>query len=433
MTLRLYSRDAKSKSIINEKWRNLVAEYVKDGRIKLDICEIDSMFLASTIEVLSSLNKSSASNSVILFGALKLPLHTRAANNEVVGKIFFSPKHLKRSDNSLLVEMHVYKEIVSNLLNMHVTPHLMRYIGYAKCDITQCVNTSQVLNSVIKEANESIGSKHPHVYQFHKMHMLLTERSKGRKLTDYIYKTNMSWKQWHAILFQLIFTIQCFVEIKFMHNDLHSGNIFIDSIPKTTFLYFVRFKNNITRVFKVTTEYFLRIYDFDFATFNKKSPFIQKFLTIGKNTKLNSDRYICLKMGICESVNWYTDLFRILTSISNANSPKELESWLNKYADITLLRNENKIFAKKGVMCKVKFNSSQCEKISPSIRELKNPLYILEKGFQDYELTDSINSTKVAHFQPHVYATPNSRVTFPPTSKKDYQVHLNQLKSSASK
>jgi hypothetical protein len=422
----------------NEAWRYRLAEYIKAGKFKLNICEIESMFLAETAKVLSPEEKGSASNSIILFGALKVPL--TAANTEVVAKIYFTSKD-PAADNSLQVEQHVYKEIVWNLLKMHVTPNLMLYIGYAECDLTHCSHRSALLREITDERDRSIKNRpgFQNRYDYDHLHILLTERSNGKKLKDYILNQgqgqgkikSLPWEDWYVILFQLIYTIQCFVEIGFMHNDLHAGNVFVTEIPETTFVYVVRFETE-TKMFKIRTKYMLRIYDFDFSTF-RSSPFLDKTLSIKQNTKVRPHSRMCQEKGVCQDVNWYTDLFRVFAGISKAERPRELRTWLGRYANMDLLRGDTAAtLTKKGILCKSPASTGNtpqhapCVKLVPSSNDLKPPLFILEHGFEIFE--SSVRAEYLVSHQPHVYATPSSRVIFPPSTKQDCSVHSANVK-----
>lgn len=421
--LSVYSNDPKISRANDEKWRFSVANYIQEGKFKLKICEINSMFLSSTTKILNSDEKGSASNSIILFGSLKIPL--KNSNKEVVGKIFFTPINKER-DNSLEVEYHVYNEIISNFLKYHITPHLIMFIGYATCEIHTCPNIPPLLEKIIKESHQTIEKKQQNRYNFDEMHILLLEKSKGRKLHDHIQSNDLSWKDWKAILFQLIYTIQCFLEIGFMHNDMHAGNIFVDEIPETSFVYFVNFGKKNMQCFNVKTKYMLRIYDFDFATYKSLSVFSKNNYTPQQNTKVSSNSSLCKKGGICKQVNWYTDLFRIFTGISRAKQPVELKDWLYTYVRESFIMNDT--LAKKGVLCKSQ-STNFCKKIKPTVDQLSTPLYILNDGFRNFKITSPITEHYIENHQPHVYATPKSRKIFPPKSKEDSIIHLGSLKN----
>lgn len=413
--MKVYSNDPKLRGRRNKKLWNYVARDIQEGNLQLKICELDSLFLSSSTKVLTSEEKGSASSSIILFGVLKLNLKSKS---EVVAKIFFTSRDPK-NDNSLAVEANVYKRIVSELLKTHVTPHLITYIGYAKCDLLKY--SGNLMKEIMQEAHKSIS---PTRYNFNEMNVLLTEKAKGRTLHDHIKSGKLQWKNWQAILFQLVYTIQCFIEIGFMHNDLHSGNIFVDEIPETTFIYFVKIENKV-KCFHVTTKYILRIYDFDFATYLPKSPYNGKKRIPTRNTKVRPNSRMCTELGICRDVNWYTDLFRVFSGISRATGPRPLVSWLSGYMNRNLTKDES--LAKRGVLCR-KTPSSHCTKFTPSIDQLSTPSHILDTGFKNFEVASGITHKFIQYYQPNVYATPGSRNSYPPKSKKNYEISLNMLK-----
>ena len=83
-------------------------------------------------KILSSKEKDSASNSIILFGRIRTG--KMDVNNEVVGKVYFTSNNPK-VDNSLMVETKVYQDVVRHFLRLHVTPHLMLYVGYFRYNL----------------------------------------------------------------------------------------------------------------------------------------------------------------------------------------------------------------------------------------------------------------------------------------------------------
>ena len=375
--MELYANEKNTKaSLTNEKRRTSLTKGIQDGSIKIKICELNTAFLANSTKVLTSDEKGSASNSIILFGALKVPLTN--VNNEVVGKIFFTS--LKpREDNSLAVEAYVYEKVAWPLIQMHVTPHLILYIGYATCDLSHIPSSGGLVGELMEEARRSIMPRGESKYDFDEMHVLLSERSKGKVLYDYISSGSLSWTEWQPILFQLIYTIQCFIEFGFMHNDLHTGNMFVDEIPETTFYYFVFFPSSTgagaggeLKLFKIRTKYFLRIYDFDFATSAAKNPV---------NTKVRSLSWLCQELGICQEVNWYTDLYRSISSIAKKVELLPMKEWLANFIESETLTDMN--LAKKGVLCE-KTGPSSCKKIVPNDSQLKHPIDILEDGFSKF-------------------------------------------------
>lgn len=421
--MELYANEKKTKaSLTNEKWRTSLTKGIQDGSIKIKICELNTAFLANSTKVLTSDEKGSASNSIILFGALKVPLTN--VNNEVVGKIFFTSLN-PREDNSLAVEAYVYEKVAWPLIQMHVTPHLILYIGYATCDLSHNPSSGGpgLIGELMEEARRSIMSRGESKYNFDEMHVLLSERSKGKVLYDYIRSGSLSWTEWQPILFQLIYTIQCFIEFGFMHNDLHTGNIFVDEIPETTFYYFIFFPFSAggaggeLKLFKMRTKYFLRIYDFDFATSAAKNPV---------NTKLRSLSWLCQAKGICQDVNWYTDLYRSISSIARNIKLRPMEEWLANFIDSKTLADMN--LAKSGVLCE-ESGPSSCKKIIPNDSQLKHPIDILEDGFSKFIMPkNEISASFVNKNSSKIYATPSSRKIFPPKNKKDYEIRLDMLK-----
>lgn len=438
------ARKTVAKDPSNEQWRFYLAEQFQSNQTSTASCNVDQAVQKQ--KILTSKEKRSASNSIILFGRVRTDKQN--VNSQVVGKVYFSSVQ-PEIDNSLLVETTVYQDIVRHLLRLHVTPNLMLYVGHAKYDLWRCADAAaeSTLGQLEKQAVQSIQARFPNKYDFRSMHVLLTERASGDTLYDTITKGTMSWQDWQTILFQLIYTIQCFIEIGFMHNDLHAGNIFVTPIRETTMLYFVRFGNQQTRCFHLKCRYLVRVYDYDFATFNKTgSPFLQRYLHLkAKNTKVRPQSTLCVAKGICDKTNDYTDLFRVFTSLTRATNPPQLREWASRFADLDFIADVTEQFSKKGVPCRStekrcsqvdkKCEVVRCSAVVPSIQQLKRPIAILNKGFPAFDKgvvtpSSALTTKELIHSaQPHVYATPKSRKTFPPAAETArQQLPLSGLK-----
>lgn len=69
-----------------------------------------------------------------------------------------------------------------------------------------------------------------------------------------------------AIMVQIAYTLECFKRIGLVHNDLHSGNIFIEKLDQPTNFNYVITDGadpNYIKNINVVTRYFVRIFDFD--------------------------------------------------------------------------------------------------------------------------------------------------------------------------
>lgn len=80
----------------------------------------------------------------------------------------------------------------------------------------------------------------------------------------------MSFEQWvksthtaveiYSVLFQIFYTLECFNQIHIRHNDLHMGNIYIETqIPNQNFIYFT----SPDTYFVIPVTNLVKIYDFD--------------------------------------------------------------------------------------------------------------------------------------------------------------------------
>ena len=79
---------------------------------------------------MTSQEKGSASSSIILFGKIKPT--SKDVNHKYNMMIKMSFESLDNTDNSLDVEIAIYKNVITNLINH--TPNLMAYLGDSVCD-----------------------------------------------------------------------------------------------------------------------------------------------------------------------------------------------------------------------------------------------------------------------------------------------------------
>lgn len=322
--------------------------------------------------VISKEQKDSSSRSIIMFGTVNIVLDN--ANKSVVAKIFFTPSSTQ-TNNSLLVEALIYKNIISGLIEYHINPHVMAYIGYTVCQVPLRFQSTSWYNDIFMEAsrNSRLVSKY---YNMDEMHILLTERARGNLLKKHlieeskIYKkrqhaarpelAQLRWPQdWLPIIFQIVYSIECFVELHVIHNDMHAGNIFVDELASpATYRYFIQSEETKQILeFSVTSKYFIRVYDFDFSTITAPNQFVSRAeLPLYNNGKVSNDSDFCNSYGLCSRPdNWYTDLFRIFSSLVNPQNP-HIMKWVGQFVDLNLIRSKKLV--KWGYLCAKKTKPS---------------------------------------------------------------------------
>jgi len=70
-------------------------------------------------------------------------------------------------------------------------------------------------------------------------YLLLLERARGKQVGDLLDAHQGDAQFWSTVLFEVIWTLRCFKDVGLMHNDLHSGNVFVDELPQPIERYFV--------------------------------------------------------------------------------------------------------------------------------------------------------------------------------------------------
>ncbi|VBB18103.1 hypothetical protein YASMINEVIRUS_566 [Yasminevirus sp. GU-2018] len=90
------------------------------------------------------------------------------------------------------------------------------------------------------------------------------------------------------IMFQVLYTLFIFHNMKFVHNDLHLGNIMIETLTEPFDYYYVigRPGSSNTHVIQLKSKYFVRIYDFDLSYIVHDGEF-DNYVQNLKNLKIN--------------------------------------------------------------------------------------------------------------------------------------------------
>jgi hypothetical protein len=312
--------EKEEKRILPEE-KDIIMIQVKDIRIN------DSIYIKNLIEqkgcksLLKSLNnitiltnKFSISPSIIIFGDLILtqefknkPPTTKILN--VALKTVFKP--LNPLMNSLLVEEQIYKNIVSNLINMNHTPHLVEYIGsYDNCKLSlDSLNTEQ---KKIFE-NEKKRIEETKEYDVNNAIVIVTKKSSGKTLGSYLKLNKLNDNDKLIIIFQLLYTLLCFNRISLKHNDLHFDNIFIENL-KFSHSYTYKLKNHI---FTIKTNYSIYIYDYDRGSIYYPS--------VERNMGLD---FIYYEYNELNELNDKMDFQSILGSLIKYNLSKEIDEWI---------------------------------------------------------------------------------------------------------
>ena len=251
--------------------------------------------------ILNENQKNSASDSIIGFG--KYLKNNTLTDIKIAIKIACEGD--VKNDNSLFVERYIYQNVVPKLLKE--TPNVVACV-----DILTCENlleksfeyqskyglAKDLYNMMYKLNLFDESCKDRPIY------ILMTERSEGVKLYDFMMEDyrDMEKTEKHnvmtQILIQMSYTLHIFEKNKFMHNDLHFGNIFITKLDKPIDYNIILPESGKEYTHKIS--YLLKIYDFDRSSFNNGKPM--------KNTRLETEH--CGWLGDCnkfqKNKDWFT-------------------------------------------------------------------------------------------------------------------------------
>lgn len=313
--------------------------------------EIVSEFLDfenwSWVKVLSTQEKSSASNSLVVLGKLdfdKLQIEelTDTASSEnlaaaatpsrskiptTVTNIFQNHAALKLSmasradDMSAEYEILVYRVIYDRLISTRICYHIPSIIfgltGYTGYNFRGLISPARIekLRQLPNVPGATPFGSNP------KLNVLMTEWITGKSLGDVIAGDfGLTTTDLMSILFQTAYTVSQLAAIGVQQNDMHPGNVYIHRLPAPTYLSY--FNSYSSKYYLVPARYLVKIYDFDQATST----------TLGPNKRLES-RPAFGGAGIYNRIDTRFDLFTLLCTVRT-------EAAENKTSDIFSVVNE---------------------------------------------------------------------------------------------
>lgn len=340
-------------------WRRALLEYIDEHAIAVDRCDLGtgSDHLFESLKVLQK-DSRSASQTVIALGRLSI------TGAEVMAKISFEhlPSPGVPRDNSLEVEYQIYRITNSLFLNDN-TPHTMLMLGRLTCfNFTEEMKKSlqndspahiRAIEDTLKIL-EKRSKRSQSLYDLNKAQILLMERGgcdkndcrssdsrvSGSSLFEFLSEIQQqsnpcSWKYClQPIIFQLVWTLACYRRVGIAHNDLHLGNIWIDTYPKPrTFIYTM--SENVRgeqkhRTWVIKGRHVLKLFDFDRGS--KRATSVDS--TQLRNNKLTDA--VCKRSFSCNEGNdlmdFFSSLHRIWTLIKYMYPQSQLfaefEKWL---------------------------------------------------------------------------------------------------------
>ena len=279
------------------------------ARCHLDVWLEDSRVL---------LTKASASDTVIVFGSLRvhdaeidartdLSQKAKDSMREVTLKISFPPK--VPTKNGLEVERQIIRESFNYLLQNKYSPNVVAYFRFAECadgldfgeqkqdlkgkDLSKKIKAvlpediepvTSVFNAFVKYGKLEIRSRIPQYY-------VVMQRANRGALAELFERIasgelkHLSAEDLYGILVQVDDALACFYQLNIRHNDCHLGNILLHELESPELVTY----EIPGRTFTLRVKYLVKFYDMDLGTVYVHN--------VDRN--MTDDLILCEKAGVC--------------------------------------------------------------------------------------------------------------------------------------
>ena len=234
--------------LINPDYKSLL-----DTELKLDVCTLAPKLANSNVKVyvkqpLRHIKKKTGSLSEIAVGTL---VYTDDDNEEksiaIIAKFFYyTPVDLPVDVESMLYEQRLYMYIRDHILKNNVSPNFIGYIGDGTC-------TQQATSELLPYEHEDLSD----------ISVLLTQYIGQQTLSEFLRDGNNaeSYDIVCSIFFQCFYIFLVLEHFSIQHNDSHTGNIRVETLPRPVSLcYTINRKKYI-----INTRHIAYIYDWDLA------------------------------------------------------------------------------------------------------------------------------------------------------------------------
>jgi serine/threonine protein kinase len=252
--------------------------------------------MVNFLDVKKHFVKDSASSSSIFFAELKYEEERRYKtrysevnqkknesfdDNAVVKLTFVATSEGGMVDNSLDVEVVLYKIINRVILEKHVSPHFMTMLAHYRCDYSDsivpiCIKNKNGSEKICDDMEEIVeidenkidGNKKSGRNIFSDtVNILILERGRGMAWLNYVEKNTLDERTLYVFLFQLAYSIHAMNSRGIYHGDMHLGNIWYQPVKRQTITYYVNEKT----CYEIETDFIIKIYDFDFGHYFTKT------------------------------------------------------------------------------------------------------------------------------------------------------------------
>lgn len=302
------------------------------------------------VKNISYKKRTSASDSLLLIADLTL------TGERVFMKITVKPAILKNK-NSNVVEGAVYLNVVDKLISQHTTPHLLSGVGFYECTGM----SSSLYRAAFRNAEDRERAckawrrlfRDEYAESVHDTACVLVTQydGNGQSLGDVVPNSRTGQtipvEQFRSIICQILYTLEAFNQSDppLRHNDLHLGNILIDSVADGIMTYVL----SDTEAYAVPTHgCFARIFDFDWAFAGKINMKLEPY-----------DVYdgVCNDEGQCNAVNKVFDTYFLVSLLNQYGRETYLQTVFPEEVGNTQVYNDPNPFGKyRNHMCHVPQN-----------------------------------------------------------------------------
>lgn len=291
------------------------------------------------------------------------------------------------------LEIIALKELTKEIVCKNVSPHIAYYLGSQK--VPNKCKALKFLNLKRLEVEELVRTH---------SNMLISEFIEGNSLDTWVYNiyendSKISDEEWRILVFQIVYTLAVLQKkYRLMHNDMHYGNILMDtSIKKEPGQYFVYTINN-KKYYMKSTGYIPKLWDLEFSmSYSDKIPdfYPNKFI-IGKYTfdrkkfvtkEVELDTDDSTEFNVPYNYNEIYDLHYFLVSLLDLYISQELFDWIvSIYPDELIPREESSSYENSET------SESELDIVSEIKEELEDDEAVLKKKLAKLSLNKKVKS-----------------------------------------
>jgi len=198
------------------------------------------------------------SDALVLLGSIQVQSSSGQSYVPVAMKITFMPKR-KQAKSGSQIELIIFKRVVQNLILNHNTPNVVTLYDAVMCNYENAIMPIplQQLKQKLLQRGET------KKLDLLRTQTLIMEDVDGINIEQFL-RSYPSADVIYSILIQILYTLECFHRVGLRHNDLHFGNILVQTLPKETFVNYFTSKASFFHV--DVSKAFVKIIDFERAT-----------------------------------------------------------------------------------------------------------------------------------------------------------------------